>query len=219
MQNIITRIIVCLGFLINIKAMSQTTIQGHYAFNRQEMVSGFNFTPDGKFDFFFSYGASDRTATGTFSVQGDMIKLKSDKEAGKDFTINSQSTSGSGYNIQFKGDNKYLLNNIRCSFFIGSERFDAFTDDNGELKVIYPHCDKIFVFHPLFPDVVTLIKDETNHNNNFVLTLNSSLEQVSFKGVDFKIENDSTISCIPNYLMMLENIKFKKQQIIYDEQD
>ena len=65
--------------------------------------------------------------------------------------------------------------------------------------------------HTLFPDVVTLIKDETNENNQFIITLNPSLEQVSFKGNDFKIENDSTISLIPNYLMMLDDIKFKKQ--------
>jgi hypothetical protein len=56
-----------------------------------------------------------------------------------------------------------------------------------------------------------MIKDETNNNNRFILTLNPSLEQVSFMGIDFKIENDSIISCIPNYLLMLENIKFKKQ--------
>ena len=191
--------------------MSQSTVTGQYIFTRQEMAAGFNFLANGKFDFFYSYGASDRTATGTFTVEGDTIKLKSDKKAGKDFTITSQAKAGSGYSIQFKDDNKYLLTNIRCSFFIGTERHDEFTDDNGEIKVAYPHCDKIFVFHALFPDMVTLIKDEANGNNQFVLTLNPSLEQVSFKGVDFKIENDSTISCIPNYLMMLEDIKFKKQ--------
>ena len=59
--------------------------------------------------------------------------------------------------------------------------------------------------------MVTLIKDETNNNNRFILTLNPSLAQVSFEGIDFKIENDSTISCIPNYVMMLKDIKFKKQ--------
>ena len=191
--------------------MSQSRIQGEYIFNRQEMVAGFNFMANGKFDFFFSYGASDRTASGTFSVEGDTIKLKSDKEAGKDFTITGQSKAGTGYSIKFKDDNQYLLTNIRCSFFIGNERHDEFTNENGEIKVDYPLCDKIFVYHVLFPDFVTLIKDERNDNNQFTLTLNPSLAQVSFKGVDFKIENDSTISCIPNYLMMLEDIKFKKQ--------
>lgn len=191
--------------------MSQSTVKGQYIFTRQEMAAGFYFMDNGKFDFFFSYGASDRTASGTFTVEGDTIKLKSDKEPGKDFTIIDQSRETNGYQIVITGAEKFLWKNIRCTFYIGNERHDEFTDIDGEINVDYPHCDKIFVYHTLFPDIVTLIKDETNNNNRFILTLNPTLAQVSFKGIDFKIENDSSISCIPNYLMMLEDIKFKKQ--------
>jgi len=196
---------------ISIKTMSQVTVQGEYIFNRHEMVAGFNFLPEGKFDFFFSYGAVDRTATGTFTVEGNVLKLKSDKVGGKDFTITSQSKAGKGYTIKFQDANKYLLANIHCMFFIGEKKYDEFTDQNGEVKVEFAHCDKIYVQHDLFPDIVTIIKDENNTNNNFTLTLNSSLGQVSFKYIDFKIDDDKTISCIPNYFMMLEDIKFKKQ--------
>ena len=101
---------------------SQTTIQGEYNFHRQEMVAGFDFLPEGKFNFFFSYGAFDRTATATFLVKEDTIKLKSSKEAGKDFTISHQVKTGTGYSIKFINDNKYLLTNIRCSFFIGTDK-------------------------------------------------------------------------------------------------
>ena len=197
--------------LINTTIMSQTIIQGEYNFHRQEMVAGFNFLADGKFQFYYSYGAMDRTATGTFTVSGDTVKLKSVKEAGKDFTIKSQSKTGTCYSIEVEDADDYLLTNIRCTFFIGSERHDAFANRHGEIKVDYPNCDKIYVYHLLFPDFVTLIKDEQNENNQFTLTLNPSLAQVSFKGIYFKIEDDKTISCIPNYLMMLENIKFKKE--------
>jgi hypothetical protein len=191
--------------------MAQLQVQGDYAFHRQEMVAGFHFSPEGKFNFFFSYGAVDRIASGTFVVEDSMLKLKSDKEAGKDFTIKSQSKAGPGYVIKFEDPNKYLLSHIRCSFFIGDKRQDEFTNSNGEIKMDLAHCDKIYVQHTLFPDMVTLIKDEKNQNNRFTLTLNPSLGQVSFKGIDFKIEDDSTISCIPNYFMMLENIQFSKQ--------
>ena len=37
---------------INSKIMAQPTIQGEYIFSRQEMVAGFNFSADGKFEFF-----------------------------------------------------------------------------------------------------------------------------------------------------------------------
>ncbi len=190
--------------------MSQTIVQGEYYFRKQEMVAGFNFSVDGRFQFFFSYGAVDRSATGTFSVAGDTIKLKSDKQAGKDFTVTDQVRASTGYTIKFEHPNKYLLTNIRCSFFVGTEKRDEYTNSNGEVHIDLPHCDKIFVYHELYPDIVTLVKDEQNNNHKFTLTLNSSLEQVSFKGIDLKIENDSTLTCLPNYFMQLEGIEFVK---------
>ncbi len=191
--------------------MSQTKVAGEYIFSRQEMVAGFKFTEDGKFDFFLSYGAVDRTASGTFKVEGKTIKLKSDKAAGKDFNVIAQFKSGIGYSLKFQDAQAYFLDGIRCTFFIGGERHDEYVDNKGMLTVPYPHSDSIFVFHTLFPDFVTCIKDDKNENNNFTLTLNPSLAQVSFKGIDFTIEDDSTISCMHNYLIPVEGIRFKKQ--------
>ena len=191
--------------------MSQTTVQGEYYFRRQEMVAGFNFFTDGKFEFFYSYGAVDRTASGTFLVEADTLKLKSNKEAGKDFSILKQSMQGKGYVLKFQHPNKYLLQHILCIFFIDGKKEETLTDSNGEVKVDFEKCDKIYVQHTLYPDIVTLVKDENNHSNNFTLSLNPSLEQVSFKGIDFKIVNDKTITCIPNYFMQLEGIEFIKK--------
>ena len=194
-----------------LNSFAQKKVEGEYVFSKQEMVSAFNFMPDGKFDFFFTYGAVDRTASGTFTVEGDSLKLKSNKEAGKDFSLIKQSKAGAGYVIRFQDPNKYLLSHIRCLFLTGKEVQQESTNDEGEIRVDFPTCDKIFVQHDLFPDIVTLIKDEKNQNNQFTLTLNPTLGQVSFKGIDFKIEDDSTLTCLPNYFMMLENIRFEKQ--------
>ena len=38
------------------------TLSGEYHYRKMELVSGFLFTPDGKFEFYYSYGASDRNA-------------------------------------------------------------------------------------------------------------------------------------------------------------
>ena len=192
--------------------MAQQRVQGEYIFNRQEMVAGFNFLANGRFTFFFSYGAVDRIATGKFAVHSDTLTLKSDKEAGKDFTITSQAKAAGGYYIKFEDPNKYLLSNIRCTFFIGDEKHDEFTNESGEIHIDSGHVDKIYVQHTLFPDIVTMIKDEKNENTSFILILNPSLAQVSFKGIYFKVEDDRTISCMPNYFMMMEDIKFNKQE-------
>jgi hypothetical protein len=87
-----------------------STLNGVYSLKGiQDMAAGFKFTPDGRFEFFYMYGASDRNATGTYTVEGDTIKLKSDKEPGKDFKIVSQKKAGQGYTIEVQDANKDYL--------------------------------------------------------------------------------------------------------------
>jgi len=185
-------------------------VVGEYYFRKTEMVAGFNFSADGTFRFFFSYGAVDRNASGTFQADGDTLRLTSDKVAGRDFTITSQEKKGKGYSIVFSHPNKYLLTNIRCQFFTDGKMEDAFSDPEGKIYIDLAHCDSIYVQHLLYPDIATLVKDAANENNSFTLTLNDTMEQVSFKGIDFKIENNKTISCMPNYLLPMKDIKFVK---------
>ncbi len=191
--------------------MSQTKIEGEYAFRKTEMVAGFNFTAAGAFQFFFSYGAVDRTAAGTFAVEGNTIKLTSNKEAGKDFTITTQSKEASGYTINFNHANNYLLQNIRCIFLVNGKQEEAVTNSNGELHVDFAHCDTIYAQHLLYPDIFTLVKDATNENNKFTLALNPSLEQLSFKGIDLTIESDGSLSWLPNYFLAMPGVQFVKQ--------
>ncbi len=192
--------------------MAQNVPEGVYQFSRQEMVAAFNFSAGNQFEFFFSYGAVDRTATGSFSITGDTMRLKSNKEAGKDFTIKTESKSGTGYRIQFEHPNQYLLSNIRCSFFTGDQRRDEFTDKDGVINIELTHCDKIYVFHELYPDMVTLIKDVGNDDNRFVLTLNPSLEQVSFKDFFFVIKDDTILLPFRNFLFPTDESIFTKQK-------
>jgi len=202
---------IILLFIINQRSMSQTTIEGEYYFRKMEMASGFNFSKDGKFQFFYVYGSVDRNAAGSFSVEGDTLKLKSDKEPGKDFTITNQSKNGTGYTIQFTHPNKYVLKHILCIFVVDGKQQEEFTDDNGQVHVDIPHCDTIYALHTLYPDVPTIVKDDKNSNNHFTLELKPSLEQVSFKDILFKIIDNKTIECINNYFMDATDIKFTKQ--------
>jgi hypothetical protein len=198
-------------FIINLQAMSQTTIQGEYMFRKTEMVAGFNFSAAGTFQFFFSYGAVDRTAAGSFTVEGNTIKLKSNKEAGKDFSVTAQSKEATGYTISFNHANKYLLQDIRCLFLVNGKQEEAVTNSNGEVHVDFAHCDTIYAQHLLYPDILTLVKDASNENNRFILSLNPSLEQLSFKGIDLTLESDGSLSWLPNYFLPMPGVKFIKQ--------
>ena len=197
--------------MISLNSMAQWNISGEYYFRRHELVAGFNFSPDGKFQFFYSYGAVDRNSKGSFLIEGDSLKLKAEKEPGKDFKITTQARQGKGYRIRFEHPNKYLLKHITCLFLTGAEQVEAQSDANGDVQVELADCDTIYVQHDLFPDIATLVKDKQNDNNFFTLSLQPSLEQVSFLGIQFKIQSDSSITCLPNYLLPMERIEFIRE--------
>jgi len=190
--------------------MGQTVIQGEYFFRRQEMVAAFKFTENGRFEFFYSYGAVDRSASGHFTIDKDTIRLNSDKEPGHDFIIDKQYQEGSAYTIYCHAPNAQLLPYMQCIAFVGDQKYSFESDSKGVILVDLPNCDKIYVRHTLFPDIPTLIKDEKNSNNRFEISLQPSVQQLSFKGIDLLIKDDHTLSCMPNYFMPIENILFKK---------
>ena len=190
--------------------MTSQNLSGEYSLHKHEMASAFRFTKDGKFEFYFTYGAVDRAATGTYTVEGDTLKLKSDKEPGKDFPITAQSKKGKGYTIQVNDPNAYLLKYVRCMYFIGDKQNETESDDKGMIHIDAEHCDKIYLQHELFPDIISLIKDENNSNNYFEVSLSPSLGNVSFKGIDFAIKGDE-LTCLPNYFMPYDNISYVKE--------
>jgi len=185
------------------------TLLGEFHFRKTEMVSGFHFSGDGRFQFFFTYGAVDRNAAGTFSVEGNLVKLKSEKEPGKDFSVTGQKQEGAGYHLVFSHPNPLLVQNIRCFFQTADKMEEAVSDSLGHIQLVIPPCDNIYAQHLLYPDIVTLVKAPDNRNNHFELSLNPSLEQVSFKGIDFTIEDDGSLSCLPNYFMPIQGIRFQ----------
>lgn len=175
-----------------------------------ETASAFNFTSDGRFEFFFIYGAVDRTATGTYTITGDTIKLKSDKTPGNDFPILKQEKRSGKYRIQVSDPNTYLLRNIISIYYIGETPNVAYADDKGLITIDESHVDKIYVRHELFPDIPSLIKDELNSNNYFELSLSPTLVNVSFKGIDF-VREGNQISCLPNYVIPFAEIVYIKK--------
>lgn len=203
----------CLLFVLTFNIhtpMSAQQLDGTYHLSGiQDMAAGFTFTPDGRFDFFYIYGVSDRNATGTYTIEGDTIKLHSDKPPGADFKIESQSKKGKGYTIEVKAPDPFLLQNILCFYFIGDVQETTPSNQEGIIHIDAASIDKLFVRHEIFPDIPTLIKDKDNDHNHFVISMLPSLGQVSFKGIDLMLDGD-ILTCLPNYFMPFQDIRFYK---------
>lgn len=212
MSRPITMTTALFTLVIITSCMQKTNISGEYHLTGvPEMASAFRFTPDGQFEFFWIYGAADRMAKGTYSVSGDTIRLKSEKEAGDDFEIKAQHTDEPGYTIRVIDPNSILASNVRCIYFVNGEQLEEFTNNEGLIKIDAPKCEKIYVQHALYPDIATLIKEDADENNYFELKLKPILQQVSFKGVDFFIK-DNHITCHPNYFLPMSDIRFVKSK-------
>lgn len=192
-------------------SFSQKILDGTYSLrNVQDMSALFHFTREGHFSFEYYYGAVDRFAKGTYSVSGDTIILKSEKEAGKDFTITREEKKNSGFELVVKDQNPILIKGVRCFLSRNGKIISDFeTDHNGRFKTDEIEFDRVYIQHHLYPDVVTLIKDVENTNNYFEVKLNLSLQQVSFKGIDLMIKDDH-LTCHANYFLPFGNIRFEK---------
>lgn len=187
------------------------TISGEYRLKGvHDAASAFRFTDDGRFEFFFMYGVVDRAATGSYTIEGNTIKLKSDKTPGQDFPITKQNKQGKHYTIQVTDQNTFLLSNIVAIYFVNSQEKRAYSDNQGLITINDPLVDKIFLKHEIFPDIPSLIKDENNNNTHFEVKLSPSLAEVSFKGIDFTIDGDE-LTCLPNYVLPFQSVVYVKQ--------
>lgn len=190
--------------------MSTGTIAGVYHFQRQELVCAFKFTEDNHFEFFYSYGAADRSATGTYSTDQQTIKLKSDKAPGNDFTINKKEKRGNGIIIHVADPNPMMAEYVRALYFVNGLQLDKECNRQQQIIIAESPVSAIYLQHLLFPDIACLIKDEASDADYFEVSLNPSLQQVSFKGVDLFI-TDEGLTCHPNYLLPMEGILFRKK--------
>lgn len=190
--------------------IAQSTLSGEYALTAmREMASAFLFGENQSFEFYYVYGAVDRHAKGSYEIHGDTVRLKSLKIPGNDFSISLQKKVDSKCQLKFQAPNPYLVKHIKCMAFYGERREDFETDDDGIIMIPGVLPDKIFVQHQLYPDIPTLIKDVGNENNYFELTLQQSLIEVSFKGIDLFIRGEE-LTMLPNYFMPYENIVYRK---------
>ena len=176
-----------------------------------DAAGAFNFTADGHFSFGFIYGASDRFAEGTYTLVNDTVKLQSNKKPGADFTVTLQQKKESNYTIKIQAPNKQLFYGVSCIYYMGNYSYEATPDAEGIIELPAEKIDTIYLQHLYFPDIPTLIKDVNNANTYFEVSMNKSLMEVSFKGIDLFIK-DNTLTWLPNYLIPAEGIYFLKEE-------
>lgn len=195
-------------------AQSHHDVTGEYSLKGiPEMAAGFKFNEDSTFQFFYIYGAVDRSAHGEFTVIDNRIILKGSKPAGSDFTLSKELKSGNGFTVSIVDSNKLLIKDAVCFFISGTDTVFVQTNDEGIANTEIRECDKILIIHQFYPDIPTVINVKGEENNYFELTLNQSLAEVVFDDavIEFDKENGETI-LLDNIYLFSKKVPFVKKQ-------
>jgi hypothetical protein len=209
-RKFIQVIFTCIS-LMNTSYLMAQPIEGTYRMSGgHEMVSAFQFKKDSSFQFYYIYGAVDRSAQGHFTVHGGRLFLHSDKKPGHDFTVTLEKKSGEGTSIQISDPNKALLGNIAVVFKKGAEQDLQYSNGEGYIHSGFNDCDSISVVHTLFPDVPTLLLKKKPGDNYFVLKLNPSLAEISFRNFTMTITDEGLTGSLP-WLFERETALFIKE--------
>ncbi len=192
-------------------------ITGEYSLTGvPEMASGFKFNDDNTFQFFYIYGASDRQAQGTYSIESSKIVLNGSKSAGNDFSLihKQKNNSTNKITVKITDKNVLLLKNVVCYFINGKDTVIAETNSEGVADTEIPDCNQIQLIHSFFPDLPAILEVDIKEYNFFEFSLNPSLTEVVFD--NYIVEQDETdtdvLYCSNIYLFPGEKVKFVKQK-------
>ncbi len=177
--------ILFLALFIVATMTAQTKIAGpvgeYYLQGVMEVGSGFRINADHSFDFFYSYGAIDREARGTWVKRGDSIILNSAKKPPLDFKLeNFKKTADPEITIRILGDNKTILRNVYAAIQSGDSIYRNVADDSGKIHFDTCRIDKISLIHDFWPDRFSVFTIPDGQINYFEFSIEKWIADVSF---------------------------------------
>lgn len=178
-------------------------MEGNYQLTGiRETASGLTFYPDGRFDFFYSYGAIDRHGYGKWEKINDIVFLTSEYADKKGFDIVEQSGSAADpIVIALEKPDAYFASLMRAAVINGQDAVEAIADKSGTMQFAIAEAEKIMVMNDLFPDnIVTL--DIAKGKNKIVIRPNHDIMLVHFNKVRCISLPDELICPIPLLNMM-----------------
>lgn len=147
--------------------MNSTILAGEYLLqNVREMASGFLLKPDQTFQFFFTYGALDRFASGHWEQKGNEIVFNSRQWPGADFTIvQSEAAAEEGILLQLEKPNPMLAAYLQVSLAGGAQESWIQFRQHGYLHLPPQDFDSISVLFEFCPERFTRLPVTKGHNS------------------------------------------------------
>lgn len=189
-----------LFIIIHTKLMAQTTkptvVGEYYLQGVMEVGSGFKFNADHSFEFFFSYGAMDREAKGTWEQHGDSIILNNAKKPPLDFKlVQSKKTNNGHITIQIKDQNEQLLRNVFARLNCADSIYED--ESNKQGLIVFNKCkaQQLSLIHEFWPDRFSVFNmDDADY---FEFTIEPWIVDVAFDHLVLIFQNGELTGAHP----------------------
>ena len=189
---------------ITIPATGEYYLQGV-----METASGFKLNADSSFEFFFSYGAMDRSGEGHWQQEGHSIVFNSTKKVQKDYTLlQSKTQATKGITIQISGSNEYVNKLVHAIVRSGDKEEQAAASGDGGIHFNMATADSIVLLFEWCPDKRTVFAVKDTAHNFFEFKIEPSVMDVLF--TNFRLQLDKEGLTGPHPLMETKTFHFKK---------
>lgn len=185
-------LIICLMADQSVAQKAKKTMIGEYYLTGvREVGSGLKLNADSTFEFFFSYGALDRTGHGTWKQQGNQLILSSKTRPPKDFAlVTSKTVPGDTITIRIVDTNKQLLRYVDCSIKNGKDILRDITDEDGKAYFPKQPIDAMSVRFQLCPDRYSVFTPTDKAHNYFEFRFEPWIAEVFFENVTYTISEE-----------------------------
>lgn len=192
------------------EAQQTATVAGEYYLSGvMETASGFKLNDDSTFEFFLSYGALDRSATGTWKQEGDSIVFNSPKPARQSFILADHKQEDDEYfTISISDANSYLIQCVYAIIKTGDEQIEKNTDKNGYIRLPKQPVESIMLVLEFCPDRVAIFPINNTEENYFEFKFDPSIMHVIFDNVKLAITENGLSGQHP--LLKPGNYQFRK---------
>ncbi|MEP7129457.1 MAG: hypothetical protein ABI729_11340 [Chitinophagales bacterium] len=162
----------------------------YYLEGVMEVGSGFQISEDHTFEFFFSYGALDRSGKGTWKAEGSNIIFNSAPWPGSDFKLEKQDHhKQKGVVIQVKDKNTMILGYVGCIVSGAVNVQELQSNNDGTIVFESQTIDTISLYHQFYSDAISVFPVKESTDNYFEFTFLPHLGTVFFNEFVLKIDN------------------------------
>ncbi|MBN8878796.1 MAG: hypothetical protein J0I32_14710 [Sphingobacteriales bacterium] len=172
------------------QAQISSTLTGEYQLRGvMEMASGLLLKPDSSFEFFFSYGAMDRSGSGKWQwIEKDsLLVLNTPDRHAADYTLlQSRKDTGDLTAIHINDKNVYFLSYTQVRVHTDSGIIEGVTDNKGFFTIPRQPVKKIELLFELCPERFSSFTITNSNHTYFEFRFEPWITEVYFNNVILK---------------------------------